>query len=129
MMLFRRVLLIASTTGVLVACQAEDRVCTQDISIISLIAVDVNGIPVDGLAISDTVIASHDGFAVDQFSMHAPGSYVVFGDHYRQHIGNTIGAVRVTGSNGALHFGATFVFDASGCRTQRVSGPDTVVAR
>lgn len=117
-------------SGVLAGCQAEDaRVCTENIEIEGVTAVDVNGAPVDGLVISDTVAQSHVGFVVDQFLTHAPGNYVIFGDPWRQQIGNSRGVVRVTGSNGTLRFGANFEFDASGCHTRRVSGPDTVVAR
>jgi hypothetical protein len=124
-----RMLFATATAGLLAACQADDRVCTQDIATISMNAVDVNGAPVDGLSISDTVVSSHDGFSVDQFPIHAPGSYVVFGDPFRQHIGNATATVRVTGNNGTLRFAATYVFDASGCHTMKVSGPDTVIAR
>ena len=91
----------------------------------------LQGAPLAGIAITDSVLRTHERFAIPQsFNGWSPGTFQVFDDSFSGRIRESGDAVRVTGSNHILSFSADFVFGVpDGCHVAKLSGPDTVVAR
>ncbi len=100
-------------------------------AMIPVVVVDAQGAPLANVAITDSVLRTHERFAIPQsFNGWTPGAFQVFDDSFSGRIREGGDAVRVTGTNGTLTFAADFVFGMpDGCHVAKVSGPDTVVAR
>ena len=90
---------------------------------------DPNGLPLSGLAISDTILRTGLGFSVPQTMVLPAGMYVVLDDNFTSRIRTTGDSIRVAGSKGATGFTADFFFDApGGCHVRKLAGPDSVIA-
>ena len=125
-----RALRVSLLLAPLIGCgdQPAPGVCTALFAEIPLTVVDSSGLPVAGLAISDSVPRTGRSFAVPQFPPVGAGAYVVFDDNFRDQIRVSGDSVIVRGS-GTRHFTQGFRFDVpSGCHVRKVAGPDTVIA-
>jgi hypothetical protein len=125
-------ILALMSLAALVACGAEQppTICTALFAYLTLKVQDPNGMPVSGLAISDTLRRTGQGFNVPQTLMLAPGTYVVFDDNFTSRIRSSGDSIRVAGSKGATGFTADFFFDVpGGCHVRKLAGPDSVTAQ
>jgi hypothetical protein len=133
MLLRRRFFAVLPVAGVLAACNADlgGKICTTSFALIPVVVVNAQGAPLTGISITDSVLRTHERFAVPQsFNGWSAGTFHVFDDSFISKVRESGDAVRVTGTNGTLSFGADFVFGApDGCHVTKLSGPDTVVAR
>jgi len=133
MLLRQRLFAVLPVAGVLAACSpfSNGKVCTEMFALIPVVVVNAQGAPLTGIAITDSVLRTHERFAVPQsFNGWSPGTFHVFDDSFIGKIRESGDAVRVTGTNGTLGFAADFVFGVpDGCHVAKLSGPDTVVAR
>ncbi len=124
---------IACAAGALLAACSSDstggRVCTDLFAYISVITVDSAGHPLDApLAVRDSV--PRNGVAFDEAQQPFPGvdAITIFSDADQHKVSNThTEPVTVRGTGTAGSFTADYVFDATGCHVEKVSGPDTVV--
>jgi len=108
----------------------EQTVCTLEFAYVVLKVQDTQGAAVTGLAISDTIVRTDQGFAVPQdLPFLDPGTYVVLSDDHTTLIRSGPQQVRVAGTkNGITAFTADFLFDApNGCHVRKLAGPSTVV--
>ncbi len=135
MSLRRTRLALLPLVAVLAACSSDAtgglKVCTTLFAMIPVVVVDAKGAPLVSIAITDSVLRTHERFAIPQsFNGWSPGTFHVFDDSFSGRIRESGDAVRVTGTNGILSFTADFVFGVpDGCHVAKVSGPDTVVVR
>jgi hypothetical protein len=115
------------------ACGNNDygRVCTTLYAMIPVVVVNAQGAPAAGMAITDSILRTHEKFVVPQTDgIYPVGTYHVFTDSYTGKVRESGDPVRVTGTNGTLSFGADYVFGVpDGCHVSKISGPDTVIAR
>jgi hypothetical protein len=131
----RTLLALLPVVASLAACNADvtgrPKICTTLFAIIPVVVVDARGAPVAGITVTDSVLRTHERFAIPQsFNGWSPGTFNIFDDSFSGRIRESGDAVRVTGSNGILSFAADFVFGVpDGCHVAKISGPDTVVAR
>lgn len=133
MLLRRSLFAFLPVAGALAACNADfgGKVCTTMFAMIPVVVVNAQGTPLTGVSITDSVLRTHERFAVPQsFNGWAPGTFHVFDDGLMSKVRESGDMVRVTGTSGELYFAADFVFGApGGCHVAKLSGPDTVVAR
>lgn len=133
MLLRRRLFAVLPVAGILAACNdlSTGRICTTSFALIPVVVVDALGAPLASISITDSVLRTHERFAVPQsFNGWSAGTFHVFDDSFIAKVRGSGDSVRVTGSTGTLSFGADFVFGApDGCHVAKLSGPDTVVAR
>ena len=133
MLLRRKLFAVLPVAGVLAACNDHPtgRICTTSFALIPVIVVNAQGAPLGSIAITDSVLRTHERFAVPQsFNGWPAGTFHIFDDSFIGKVRESGDSVRVTGTNGTLSFGADFVFGApDGCHVMKLSGPDTVVAR
>lgn len=117
----------------LAACSDHptQKVCTTLFAMIPVVVVDAQGAPLTGISITDSVLRTHERFAIPQsFNGWSPGTFHVFDDSFSGRIREGGDAVRAMGTNGTLSFVADYVFGVpDGCHVAKLSGPDTVVAR
>ena len=131
----RPLLALLPVVAALAACNSDAtgrlKVCTTLFAMIPVVVIDAQGAPLAGITITDSVLRTHERFAIPQsFNGWSPGTFHIFDDSFSGRIRASGDAVRVTGSNGILAFSADFVFGVpDGCHVARLSGPDTVVAR
>jgi hypothetical protein len=135
MSLRRTLLALLPLVAALAACNSDStgglKGCTTLFAMIPVVVVDAQGAPLASIAITDSVLRTHERFVVPQsFNGWPAGTFHVFDDSFSDRIRGSGDAVRVTGTNGTLAFAADFVFGVpDGCHVARISGPDTVVAR
>jgi hypothetical protein len=133
MLLRRSLLAVLPVAGVLAACNDHptQKVCTTLFALIPVVVVNAQGAPLASISITDSVLRTHERFAVPQsFNSWSAGTFHVFDDSFGDKVRESGDAVRVTGTNGTLSFSADFVFGVpDGCHVAKLSGPDTVVAR
>ena len=134
MSLRRTLLALLPVAGALAACNADStgslKVCTTLFAMIPVVVVDSQGAPLVSIAITDSVLRTHERFAIPQHQGWPAGTFHVFDDSFSGRIRETDDAVRVTGTTGTISFVADFVFGVpDGCHVAKVSGPDTVIAR
>lgn len=133
MLLRRSLFAVLSVAGVLAACNDHPtgKICTASFALIPVVVVNAQGAPLTGISITDSVLRTHERFAIPQsFNGWSPGTFHVFDDTFIGKVRESGDAVRVTGTNGVLSFAADYVFGApDGCHVAKLSGPDTVVAR
>ena len=104
--------------------------CTDIYAYLTAIAVDTAGQPVSGLTIRDSVPRTGAAWDETQQPVLGAGSVVIFSDGDQQRVSRTrTEPVTVSGHGTAGSFSASYVFDATGCHVEKVSGPDSVVVR
>ena len=103
--------------------------CTALFAYVTAVAVDTDASPISGVAITDTVVRTGDGFAVPQDNAFPAGTVEVFSDNFIGEVRKSGDAVRVTGIAGGKGFSASYTFGSDGCHVLKLAGPDTEVVR
>jgi hypothetical protein len=91
--------------------------------------VDTTGAPLSAAwVVTDTVLRTAKPLLIAQQGYPA-GAVTIFSDNNLNDVRAAGDSVWVTGIGGGRTFSATYQFGSDGCHIQRISGPDTVVAR
>jgi hypothetical protein len=125
--------LLGAVTTLLAGCSSSPtrpRVCTAIYAYLTATPIDAQGAPVYGLAVRDSVPRTGTAFDEPQLTLFDTSRVVIFSDGDQGKVSTThTEPVIVSGSGTAGTFTADYVFDATGCHVEKVSGPDTVVVR